>query len=520
VDTILINGHVRTLTPVGRQHQALALLDGRIAALGSSRGISALATAKTRVLDLGGRTVLPGFIDSHMHAMLTGLSLRSARLETAVSVADVCHRLQAQADSAEEGQWVFGTLCLPISLAEGRFPTMQELDQVVPHNPALVINATFHSAACNSAAWKIIGPDLSAHGIEKDSSGRPTGSLLSDDTVFPAVRTALGSLSDDDMQAMYRAVGAHAASRGITTLHCLDGQFVEADRDVDVLLRFGPELPVHTVVMFQTTDVQKVVDMGLPRIGGCLTIDGAGFERTALMYDPYPDDPTNCGDLYIPEEKVRSFVLEAHRAGLQIGMHALGDRAIDILVGAYAEAMKDTPRDDCRHRVEHFCFPTPWAIEQAGELGLSLTMQPSFSWLWDQQPGSYYDALFGSERAIGSEPFGRLRDLGIMVGGGSDSPVTEVFPLLGVHSLVNNPRPERRVGVDYALRMFTINNAWIAFEEQDKGTLEVGKLADLVVLDRDPYLEPESIIDFNVDMTLKQGEITYDRDGLAARAGN
>ena len=188
--------------------------------------------------------------------------------------------------------------------------------------------------------------------------GRP-GPLL-DDTVFPAVRTALGSLSDEDMGAMYRAVAAHAAGRGVTTLHCLEGQFVEADRDVDVLLRLGPELPVHTVVMFQTTDVQRVVGSGLPRIGGCLTIDGAGFERTALMYDPYPDDPTNYGDLYIPEEKVRSFVLEAHRAGLQIGMHALGDRAIDILVGAYAEAMKDTPRDDCRHRVEHFCFPTPW----------------------------------------------------------------------------------------------------------------------------------------------------------------
>ena len=201
--------------------------------------------------------------------------------------------------------------------------------------------------------------------------------------------------------------------------------------------------------------------------------------------------------------------MEAHTAGLQIGMHAIGDRAIDILVRAYKEAMEAHPRLDCRHRVEHFYVPTDWAIEQARRLGLALPMQPAFSWSCDLPGGSLYKRIWGHERADRAEPFARLCDLGVVVSGGSDSPVTPVDPLLGIHSAINNPNPIRRVSVENALRMFTVNGAWVGREEDQKGTLEAGKLADIVVVDGDPYVESGAIKEFGVALTVCGGAVTH-----------
>jgi hypothetical protein len=215
------------------------------------------------------------------------------------------------------------------------------------------------------------------------------------------------------------------------------------------------------------------------------------------------------GDLYIPEDKLDAFVLEAHTAGLQVGVHAIGDRAVDMAVGAYKKALEAVPRDDCRHRVEHFYVPTDWAIEQACALGLALPMQPAFSWSCDVQGASDYEHYWGKERADRAEPFPRLCALGLRVSGGSDSPITPIDPLLGIHSAVNNPNPIRRVGVDDALRMFTVHGAWAGREEHEKGTIAVGKLADLVVLAADPRTDTAAIKDIPVDMTVCAGRVTW-----------
>jgi predicted amidohydrolase YtcJ len=312
---------------------------------------------------------------------------------------------------------------------------------------------------------------------------------------------------------MYRTAASFAASRGVTTVHCLEGQFMRRDEDVVRLLGLGSSLPVHAVVYFQTMDVARVVELGLPRIGGCLTIDGSGFDHTALMYEPYTDEPSTKGTLYIPEARVREFVSQAHTAGLQVAMHAIGDRAIDILVGAYAEAMQEGPKSGFRHRVEHFYVPSDWAIAQAEKLGLALPMQPAFAWTWDREAESECARIWGRRRADRAEPYVRLFDRGIRVAGGSDSPVTEIDPLLGIHAAANAPHPARRISVDDALRMFTVNGAWAAFEESDKGTVEVGKLADLTIIDGDPLAEPEHIKDFTVEMTIKSGEVVYANPG-------
>jgi predicted amidohydrolase YtcJ len=376
-------------------------------------------------------------------------------------------------------------------------------------HPVYIVADSFHSGAANTDAFMRIAPADGLSGVERDANGRPTGSFLTDDGHFFAARKAYASLGEAAMKDMFSDVATSAARRGVTTLHCLDGQFVEDDMDVTVLLRLQDELDVHTVVMYQTMDVERVLQLGLPRIGGCLTVDGAGFERTALFYEPYEGTSDVYGDLYIPEDKLNAFVLEAHAAGLQIGMHAIGDRAVDLLVAAYKRAQEAVPRGDCRHRVEHFYVPTEWAIGQAHALGLALPMQPAFSWSCDIPGHSEYEHYLGKERADRAEPFSRLCRLGVVVSGGSDSPITSIDPLLGIHSAVNNPNPIRRVSIEDALRMFTVNGAWVGREEQEKGTIEPGKLADLVVLGGDPHAEPSSIKDLPVEMTVCAGRVTW-----------
>jgi predicted amidohydrolase YtcJ len=394
-------------------------------------------------------------------------------------------------------------------LKEERFPTMSELDQVSSDHPVFICAVTFHSSAVNTKGFEQISIDPNMQGVEKDSAGRPTGSFLSDDSHFFASAKALGSLTDKELSDLFQQVANFAAARGVTTMHCLDGQFVEGDRDVYVLHKIQTQLPIHTVIMFQTNEVKKVLDLGLPRIGGCLTIDGAGFEHTALFYEPYSDRPDLYGQLYIPEKTIESFVSKAHQAGLQIGMHAIGDKAVDILIRAYQKAQEEYPQEDMRHRVEHFITPSDWAMNTAVQMGLALPMQPVFPFLWDIPENSEYARLLGPDRANRLEPFIEIQKRGLIISGGSDSPVTEINPLLGIHAGVNMPNPVRRVSVEEALRMFTINGAWVGKEEKEKGTIESGKLADLVVIDGDPYREPDRIKDFAIKYTIAAGRVVY-----------
>ena len=515
MDTLLVNGNVITMASPNVREQAIAISDGTIVQVGDSSAVRKSASDGARIFDLHGMTVLPGLTDSHMHCFITGLSLVSARLEDAHSVADVCERLREAARDAEPDAWVYALGCQPWALAEHRYPTLEELDRVAPRNPVYIAAVTFHSGATNSRGLELIKPDLAEPGVEKDEAGRPTGAFLSDVTHFHAASVAYGALSNDEIASLYEHTAQFVASRGVTTLHCLDGQFIDGDRDVLVLLEKSHLLPVHMHVMYQTMDVKRVQELGLPRIGGCLTIDGAGFDHTALMYEPYSDAPWTCGDCYIEESRVQAFVKEAHEAGLQIGMHAIGDRAVDILVRAYAEAMDSVPRWNCRHRAEHFYVPSEWAIDEAQRLGLVLAMQPVFPWLWDREEHLDYERFWGRERADRAEPFARLIERGFVVCGGSDSPVTEVDPLLGIHAAANHPHPARRVSVEDALRMFTVNAAYAEFREREKGSLEVGKQADLVVIDRDPFVQTEHIRESVVELTMKGGEVSYLREGGA-----
>lgn len=485
---------------------ALLSVDGRVAAVGSHVEVRAVAPPSVEVLDLAGAMVVPGFVDSHVHPLLTGLQCLHPPLVDAKNVAEYCRGVGERAATAPAGKWILGVGCPVTRLHEHRLPTASELDAVAPQNPVYVSSQTVHAGAANTCGLQRIRPDSSWSGLGRDADGALLGTFESDDSHRAAMRRVLSDLTDAEIAEAYQAAARLAVSKGLTTIHCLEGQFVTDDRDVRVLASTQHSLPLHSLLYFQTLDVNKALAMGLPRVGGCLTIDGASFEHTALLYSPYADRPDTTGQLNIAETEVVRFVDEAHSAGLQVAMHAIGDRAIDILVAAYKAAMAKTPRRDCRHRVEHFMMPTSRARADAARLGLALVMQPVSTLLWDQPGASEYERVLGAQRAAAAEPFAELLSLGLNIVGSSDSPVADLDPLLGIRALVQNPRESRNCSLDQALRLFTSAGAWAGFEEAERGTLEIGKAADMTVLSGDLFDDLEGAA---VVMTIVNGEVVW-----------
>jgi len=261
------------------------------------------------------------------------------------------------------------------------------------------------------------------------------------------------------------------------------------------------------VFYYQTTNVDRAIELGLPRIGGCILLDGDVGPRTAALSEPYIDDPECYGTLYYSQEEIDTFVLEAHRAGLQVAMHAVGDAAVDQALNAYEAALALHPRNDHRHRIEHCEVIREEQIERARRLKVALAIQPPFNHYWDHT--TYYDSI-GEERAARVDPVRSLMRPGLLVAGGSDSTVTPLGPLIGVHAAVNHSLPYERITVQQALELYTINAARIGFQEQDRGSIELGKLGDLVVVGTDPFeVDPGKIIETQVEMTAIGGEIVF-----------
>ena len=505
----LANGRIITMAGPDIDRGTLFIENGRLTELLEGQHASDTGHSAQRMIDLKGKTILPGFIDSHTHLVLTGFSMESVNLSGARSLKDVFELIRDQVSHSESGHWVFGTQLVHRLLREKRNPTMDELDRVSPENPVWLIANTCHSSVVNSLGFERVGLSQHSPGVEKDpTTGSPTGAYVTDQSHFEAHRRIFSSLSHERIQRMIERACDCAVMKGVTTLHALDGS-PENDRIFKILLETMPRMPLRIVPYFQTMDVIRVLNMGLPRIGGCLALDGAWLEHTVALREPYHDLPDSRGMLFYTDQNVESFVQRAHESGLQVSMHAIGDAAIEQILTAYEKALARRPRNDHRHRIEHFSLPSDDQIERARDLGIVAAMQPMFSYNIGGPNGAYVQYL-GEDRASRVEDFRMLLDHGIRVSGGSDSPVTPINPLMGIHAAVNNPFVHHRVSVEEALQMFTTNGASAAFEENSKGTIEVGHLADLVVLDDNPKTVASQRLDaIRVVMTLVGGEIVW-----------
>jgi predicted amidohydrolase YtcJ len=257
--------------------------------------------------------------------------------------------------------------------------------------------------------------------------------------------------------------------------------------------------------------IKESLDLGLPRIGGCICADGAFEAHTAALFEPYADEPDNYGTLTYTQEEMSNFVLRAHEQGLQIAVHCEADRAIEQVLFAYERALRRLPRPDHRHRIEHFEIPTENQIERVAKAGILVSMQPSFLPMFFFRDGvDRYEAFLGHSRLRMIHPYRTLLSHGILIAGGSDSPVTRIDPLAGIEAAANHPHSEERLPVLEAIKLFSINGARFVFEEDRRGSIETKKRADLVILSHDPFsVALDRIGKIPIEMTIVKGEIAF-----------
>jgi predicted amidohydrolase YtcJ len=508
-DLAVRNALIHTMNLAQPAAEALVIRAGRIAAVGPWQEIAGHAEGLSP-LDLGGRTVLPGMIDTHTHFLWTALSLAALDVSEAADHDGLATILERAVAERAAGELIFGMGFTEYALAtEETSPILPVLDATAPDNPVFLIGVTGHTSAVNSRALAMLDLPPGTPGLRRDRGGRPTG-LLADQANnlagdFFSERFGAG----DKAAALVTKAVEMAHSVGLTTLHALEGGLTSSDAAVDDLLALLPKLSLRVLLYYQTMDVERVVSLGLPRIGGCILLDGDVGPHTAALSEPYHDDPACYGTLYHTQDEIDSFVLQAHRAGLQVAMHAVGDAAVEQALNAYEAALAVHPRDDHRHRIEHCEVIREEQIERARRLGVALAIQPPFNHYWPHP--TYYTTL-GEQRAWRADPVRTLMRPGLLVAGGSDSTVTPLGPLIGVHAAVNHSNPAERVSVQEALELYTINAARIAFEEREKGSLEAGKVGDLVVLGEDPFqVEPERIRAIPIEMTVVAGAISSSR---------
>lgn len=507
-DLILKNANIIALDSSLSKYSWVAVDKGKIIALGNANDM----LNGREVIDLKGKTVLPGLMDCHVHVLITGLQLGAVDLLNVKTLQEALDLIEEACKETPGDGWIYGVNFVPQSIEENRYPNRWELDEISQGHKVIVFAATLHGCSVNSAGIEVCNVPEDMPGVEK-AKGEVTGLYMADESAFTAMSNLLGSMPDDILWGYIEDCVNNAVTYGVTTMHGLFGQMVKNDRDMSLIHKNKEKLPITMVEYYQTWNIEDVRAFDLPRIGGCLTLDGALFEYTMANYEPYDSAPALRGVLYHNDLEVYELMSKAHAADMQITFHALGERAIDQLLYTYYRVIKEQGFKDLRHRIEHFCLPTEKQIKMATDLGLILSMQPGYTYYWDRAEGGEFAFALGRERANRWDPFHKLVEAGAMICVSSDAPVATINPLRDIASLVNNPNPIRNIGVTDALKMCTINGAYAACLEKTKGSIEIGKDADLVVINMDPYehYDKPEIHNMEVEMTIREGRIIYQK---------
>ena len=460
------------------------MVDGRhVMRVGSGEPPSA-----DRTVHLPGATIIPGFIDAHVHLTATGMAMDSEALTRVRSAAELLALARSLAADPSDG----------ILMLQGydesrwedrRLPTLEELDAV--GQVALVLRrADGHIALANTAA--IERSEISAlPGCERTPDAGFTGRITgaADQKLWA---WATSSMSDHVVQNHQLRAASLAASRGVTTVHEMAMPHWYGARDLSVFLGHREQLPVDTELIVASTDLHQAIDLGLGAVGGDLPSDGSIGARTAALETPYADG-SGAGTVYMDDDILRAFFQEGHTAGLQVGIHAIGDRAIEQVLSTWEtlyRALDSRERRHFRarrHRIEHFEMPSDQQIERAAILGLAISAQPTFDHVWGG-PGGLYETAVGSERANGMNPFRTFLDRGLELGVGSDSPITPLDPMLTIASLQTHHDPAQRLTRAEAIAVHTVGSARLAHHEGKKGTLGAGMHADFAAFPTDPFL--------------------------------
>jgi predicted amidohydrolase YtcJ len=463
-----------------------------------------------RIVELPGATILPGFIDTHVHLTRTGSALANRDVETAGSAKELLALALVRASDGE------GPLVL-LGFDESRWedprhPGLEELDAVTSR-PMVIHRADGHMALANSAALDAAAIRSDPEGVERDANGIPTGRVTRD-AVERLGRWASTSIGDNEIQELQLRAAALGASNGVTSAHEMSMPHWLGLRDLQVFLGHRDRLPMDVVPVVATTDIPQIMDLGLPAIGGDLPMDGSIGARTAAVLAPYADSAGN-GTSYHADDEIETFFHAGHMAGLQVGVHAIGDRAIEQVLTVWERvyaALDSRERRHFRarrHRIEHFEMASASQVERAAMLGLAVSVQPTFDRYWGQ-PLGLYDVALGWDRAEAMNPFRTMIDRGIEVGAGSDTPITPFDPMLSIAACETHHDVAQRLSRVAAIRLHTSGSARIGHQEDKKGALGPGMHADMVAYDADPTTE-EDVERVRPILTISLGREVFSR---------
>lgn len=511
-DMILMGANIITLNEPQLRAQAVAIKDGKIIDVGSNSKIRRLAGKNTRIIDLHGKTVLPGLIDAHAHMISLGHPFPWLELRGVSSIKEIQRKLKLKVQETEKGKWILGRGWDQDRLREKRYPTRWDLDKISPNNPVLLNRVCGHIGVANSRALEVANIDKEAASpwgdlVDKDpTTGEPTGILRENamDIVWN-----LPEPSEDHLLKACHTACAEALKAGLTSVHW----FASKSNEIHALqqLRKRNKLPlrVYLVVPIEYLETCKNQRFSEPFLKlNCVKIftDGSLGARTAALQEPYADDPTTKGVLNHSLDELKTMIKSVNDAGFQVAVHAIGDAAIDETLKAFNQALEKAVVKERRHRIEHVSVLNPHLMEQIKALGLSVCVQPHFviSDFWVPN-------RLGQKRARWTYPFRTLIEKGILVAASSDMPAEPINPFLGIWAAVARKSfPEERISVQQALKTYTVNAAYLSFEENMKGSIEVGKFADLTVVSSNPLkIEPEKIRDIKIVMTIVDGKIVY-----------
>lgn len=529
-DLVVTNARIWTLDPARPEAEALAVIDDRIVAVGSKAEIEAWRGPKTAVIDAGGRRVLPGFNDSHLHFFDGSAKLTQVKLKDARSPEELARRIAAQAKEVPKDEWVLGGTWDDQAFDRPRLPTRQDVDALTPETPVFVDRYDGHMALANGVALKLAGITRETKAppggeIVRDAAGEPTGVLK--DAALGLVSRVIPPPSPETRLRAIRAGLRHAASLGLTSVQDMNPSYDDVAAYAELLERGELTLRVYAAPM--ETQWEDQARLGLRRAFGSPWLrlgavkgfaDGSLGSTTASFFEPYTDAPGTSGllsDEMQPMEAMRDRLVKADAAGLQLCIHAIGDRAISIVLDLFEDVLKANGPRDRRWRIEHAQHVAPGDFARFARLGVIASVQPYHA----IDDGRWAESRIGAERSKTTYAFRSFLDAGVRLALGTDWYVASLNPMETLYAAVTRATldgkhpggwvPQQKVTLAEAIEAYTVGAAYAEFQEKDKGRLAPGQLADLVILGEDVFAIPaERIKDVRVETTIVGGRVVYE----------
>lgn len=527
-DLVVTNANIQTIDQKRPRARSIAVLDGRIIAVGSDADTRPLIGPKTRVIDAKGRLIVPGFNDAHVHFMETGAQLSSVDLRSARSPEEFVQRIKEFAAKLPKGRWITGGQWDHENWTPNNLPTAALIDAVTPDNPVFVNRLDGHMALANSLAMKLAGvdrnvKDVAGGEIVRDAAGNPTGVFK--DAASGYIEKVIPAWPFEQELEIAQAATDHAASLGVTSVQDMSagtsiGAYQELLRRGTLKTRVYGCSPLNDFKRWTNTGVRRAFGDPMLRVG-CLKgyADGSLGSTTAWFFEPYLDAPNSSGlAMADVTTTMRQTIQDADKAGLQVRIHAIGDRANATILDHYQAVEKANGPNGRRFTIEHAQHLRQEDINRFGELKVVASMQPLHviddgRWAWKR---------LDEKRLKGTYAFRSLLDSGAVLAFGTDSPVASLDPIFGIYAAVTrrtlddkNPNgwiPEQKISVLEAVRAYTLGSAYAEFQENVKGSIEPGKLADFVMISDDIFsIDPVKIRDAKVMLTVVSGKVVFER---------